>query len=171
MLERPLHPLDVVAAPTNVHIPVLRVLHWEPEPIAVVVAFPPAALLAEVASPNADSHILIVEQSTIQLKKVNQMLDVHDLQPVTIRFVEETLQDIEIIELVNQGHINATVLDSHKAERWLKVMDNILLHDQAPIRVDGKIAWAMRKNSPHLQSFVNQYLRKTIKIRNQKSPS
>ncbi|MDA0119160.1 lytic transglycosylase F [Vibrio sp. T11.5] len=95
------------------------------------------------------------------LQKVNQMLDVHDLQPVTIRFVEETLQDIEIIELVNKGHINATVLDSHKAELWLKVMDNILLHDQAPIRVDGKIAWAMRKNSPHLQSFVNQYLRKT----------
>ncbi|AIW17914.1 lytic transglycosylase F [Vibrio coralliilyticus] len=95
------------------------------------------------------------------LQKVNQMLDEHDLQPVTIRFVEETLQDIEIIELVNQGHIDATVLDSHKAELWLKVMENIEVHDQAPLRVDGKIAWAMRKNSPDLQSFVNQYLKKT----------
>ncbi|ANW23866.1 lytic transglycosylase F [Vibrio coralliilyticus] len=95
------------------------------------------------------------------LQKVNQMLDEHDLQPVTIRFVEETLQDIEIIELVNQGHIDATVLDSHKTELWLKVMENIQVHDQAPLRVDGKIAWAMRKDSPDLQSFVNQYLKKT----------
>ncbi|USD33034.1 MULTISPECIES: lytic transglycosylase F [Vibrio] len=95
------------------------------------------------------------------LQKVNRMLDEHNLQPVTIRFVEETLQDIEIIELVNQGHIDATVLDSHKTELWLKVMENISVHDQAPLRTDGKIAWAMRKQSPLLQSFVNQYLQRT----------
>jgi membrane-bound lytic murein transglycosylase MltF len=61
--------------------------------------------------------------------------------------------------MVNQGHIPATILDSHKSELWLKVMENIQVHSSTPLREDGVIAWAMRKNSPKLEAFVNQYLK------------
>lgn len=93
------------------------------------------------------------------LQKLNQLLDEKDRPPVIVRFVEETLQDIELVELVNQGHIQATILDSHKTELWLKVMENIQVHDIIPLRDNGEIAWAMREQSPKLQSFVNQYLK------------
>lgn len=93
------------------------------------------------------------------LQNINQKLDKQSLAPVIVRFVEETLQDYEIIEMVNQGHIPATILDSHKSELWLKVMENIQVHSSTPLREDGVIAWAMRKNSPKLEAFVNQYLK------------
>ncbi|MDA0129716.1 lytic transglycosylase F [Vibrio sp. MarTm2] len=93
------------------------------------------------------------------LQQLNLQLDSLGLPPVTVRFVEETLQDLELVELVNQGHISATILDSHKTELWLKIMDNIQVHDLVPLRINGEIAWAMRKNSPQLQTFVNQYLK------------
>lgn len=93
------------------------------------------------------------------LQKLNQQLDQKGLQPVIIRFIEETLQDIELVEMVNQGHISGTVLDSHKAELWLKVMTNIQIHDNIPLRENGQIAWAMRKDSPKLKAYVNQYLK------------
>jgi len=93
------------------------------------------------------------------LQALNHQLDSQGLPPVIVRFVEETLQDIELIELVNQGHIQSTVLDSHKTELWLKVMDNIQVHDALPLRSNGQIAWAMREKSPKLEAFVNQYLK------------
>ncbi|MCW8336791.1 lytic transglycosylase F, partial [Vibrio sp. DBSS07] len=58
------------------------------------------------------------------LQAVNAKLDELDLPPIVINFIEETLQDYELIEMVNLGHIKATVLDSHKTELWMNVMDN-----------------------------------------------
>ena len=93
------------------------------------------------------------------LQRINEQLDQQSLPPVIVRFVEETLQDYELVEMINQGHIPATILDSHKSELWLKVMENIQIHSAMPLREDGKIAWAMRKQSPKLAAFVNQYLK------------
>ncbi|MGD8116336.1 transglycosylase SLT domain-containing protein [Vibrio sp. TRT 29B02] len=93
------------------------------------------------------------------IQKLNQKLEQQSLPPITVRFVEETLQDYELIEMVNQGHVPATVLDSHKSELWLKVMENIQIHSSLPLRTDGEVAWAMRQQSPQLAAFVNQYLK------------
>ncbi|MGF1910470.1 lytic transglycosylase F [Vibrio kasasachensis] len=92
------------------------------------------------------------------LQQLNHQLNKLGSPPVLIRFLEETLQDFEIMEMVNQGHLKATILDSHKSELWLNVMDNIQAHKELPIRSQGKIAWAFRKNSPKLKVLVDQYL-------------
>ncbi|GAK85074.1 transglycosylase Slt family [Vibrio ponticus] len=94
------------------------------------------------------------------LQKLNHQLNKLGKPPVLIRFLQETLQDYEVMEMVNQGHIKATVLDSHKSELWLSVMDNIEAHKKLPLRKNGTIAWAMRKESPKLKNLVDQYLRK-----------
>lgn len=94
------------------------------------------------------------------VQAINDKLNEQSLPPMIVRFVEETLQDMELVELVNQGHIPAIVLDSHKTELWLKAMENIQAHTALPLRNDGQIAWAMRHESPKLKAFVNQYLKK-----------
>nr|WP_216611936.1 lytic transglycosylase F [Vibrio sp. RE86] len=94
------------------------------------------------------------------LQKVNQHLDSLDMPPIHINFIEETLQDYELIEMVNKGFINATVLDSHKAKMWENVMDNITLHRDLPIRKGSEIAWALRHDSPQLKTEINRYIAK-----------
>ncbi|MEC4621952.1 hypothetical protein VST04_28065, partial [Bacillus paranthracis] len=76
-------------------------------------------------------------------------------------FIEETLQDYELVGMLNNGYVKAIVLDSHKAKLWLKVMDDIRAHPEIPIRENGKIAWAMRENSPSLKAVVNKFIQKS----------
>lgn len=96
------------------------------------------------------------------LLKVNKKLKDRKLAPVEIELINETIQDFELIEMVNLGLINATVLDSHKTKMWQGKMKNIQINRSYPIRTNGKIAWAMRKKSPRLEALVNRYIR-TIK--------
>lgn len=93
------------------------------------------------------------------LQVINQKLDQQGLAPATVQFIEETLQDYELIEMVNQGYINATILDSHKTKLWLSVMENIQIHPQLPLRENGEIAWALRQNSPKLKATLNKYIK------------
>lgn len=92
------------------------------------------------------------------IQNVNRYLDFHNLAPIHVNFFDEALQDYEIIEMVNQKYIYATILDSHKTELWLSVMDNIKIHSQLPLRDNAEIGWAFRKNSPELEKQVNAFL-------------
>ncbi len=93
------------------------------------------------------------------LKKLNVDLELKGLKPINVHFIEEALQDYELLEMVNSGHIPAIVLDDHKADMWLHVMEELQVHTELPLREGGKIAWAIRKQTPELAKIVNSYLR------------
>ncbi len=93
------------------------------------------------------------------LQTINDHLNALDRPPVFIQFIEETLQDYELMEMINLGHIKATVLDSHKAELWMNTLENLQVHTDLPLRENGEIAWAMRKDSPELKKVTDQFLR------------
>lgn len=79
--------------------------------------------------------------------------------PLNIVEADETLEDEELLEMVNAGLIPAIVVDSHKLEFWRRVFPNIKVHDELPVREGGEIAWALRKNSPELMDLVNSYVK------------
>lgn len=96
------------------------------------------------------------------LQIINKTLSEQNLAPIQVNFIEETLQDYELLEMVNQQIIPATIIDSHKADFWLQVMPALLVHRELPIRSGGEIAWSLRKDSPQLKKLVNNYIN-TIK--------
>lgn len=77
---------------------------------------------------------------------------------MVVHFIEETLQDYELVGMLNNGYIKAIVLDSHKAKLWMNFMDDIRAHTKIPIREGGEIGWAMRHNSPELRKAVNKFI-------------
>ena len=93
------------------------------------------------------------------LQELNKALTEEGRTPVLVQYIEETLQDYELVEMVKQGLISATVLDSHKAYFWNKTFDDLNIHSGTPLRSGGKIAWAMRKDSPKLAEQVNAYIK------------
>lgn len=97
------------------------------------------------------------------LQSINKQLIKDGLQPVYINLLEEYLQDYELMEMLNQGILSATVIDSHKSKLWVKTMTNIRMHDELPIRQHGEIAWALRKNEPQLKQAVNSFIQKSKK--------
>lgn len=93
------------------------------------------------------------------LQKLNRELTEEGRAPVLVQYLEETLQDYELIEMVKQGYVKATVLDSHKAFFWNKTFDDLNIHNELPLREGGQIAWAMRKDSPKLTEQVDAYIK------------
>ena len=49
------------------------------------------------------------------------------------------------------------VMDSHKAQFWKQIFDNITVHQDFTVRTGGEIAWAFRKNSSKLKAVVNDF--------------
>ena len=76
---------------------------------------------------------------------------------------DESLEDEDLLEMVNAGILPIIVVDNHKAQFWAKVFKNIRVHPDATVRTSGEIGWAFRKNSPKLESIVNEFVKRNKK--------
>ncbi len=93
------------------------------------------------------------------LQRLNAALQKAGKKPVQIVDADENLEDSDLLEMVNAGLIPAVIVDSHKAEFWADIFDNIRPYPDAAVSHDGKIAWAFRKNSPKLKAVVNDFVK------------
>jgi membrane-bound lytic murein transglycosylase MltF len=76
---------------------------------------------------------------------------------VIIKEAPETLEDEDLIEMVNAGLIPLIVVDKHVADFWKQVFPKITVHDGIAVRTGGDIAWAIRKESPRLKAAVDGF--------------
>ena len=92
------------------------------------------------------------------LVALNESLRHQNRPPVILRLAPEVLEDDDLIEMLHANLISYIVVDSHKARFWKKIFPNITLNEQAVLRKNSHIAWAIRKNSPQLLSELNDYI-------------
>ncbi len=92
------------------------------------------------------------------LEKLNERFMKEGKEPVKIMAADENLEDEDILEMVNAGLIEFTVVDSHLAEFWSQVLEELELHPDLAVRTDGEIAWMMRKESPQLKKEVDSFI-------------
>ncbi|MBC7004395.1 lytic transglycosylase F [Photobacterium sp. BZF1] len=92
------------------------------------------------------------------IRRINKRLEKLGKEPMFVHFLEETLQDFEMLQMVQEGIIPMTVLDSHKAEFWDLVTDDLQIHYEYPIRKNGAIGWSFRKNSPEFKALVDEFV-------------
>ncbi|PSW21902.1 lytic transglycosylase F [Photobacterium sanctipauli] len=93
------------------------------------------------------------------IRKINKRLTDKGLEPMFVHFLEETLQDYELLQMIQDGLIPMTVLDSHKAEFWDLVTDDLQIHYDYPIRKNASIGWSYRKDSPKLGELINSFIK------------
>jgi membrane-bound lytic murein transglycosylase MltF len=77
---------------------------------------------------------------------------------VRLKLAPETLEDEDLLEMVNAGLVRLVVVDSHKAQFWAQIFPKIRLHPDVAVRTGGEIAWAFRKGSPKLKAAVNRFV-------------
>ncbi len=93
----------------------------------------------------------------------NKQLSKQGKAPLKIVEANEYLEDEDLLEMVNAGLIPMIVIDSHKGEFWAQIFDNITLHPNIKFRENGKIAWAIRRNTPMLTTEINEFVKKNKK--------
>jgi len=92
------------------------------------------------------------------LVSLNDRLKAAGKEPVIIEDAPESLEDDDLLEMVNSGLIPATVVDDYLADFWKQVFPNLVLHSRAPLRQGGSLGVAIRKNSPQLAAELNGFI-------------
>lgn len=89
------------------------------------------------------------------LRALNGRLKAAGKAPVLIREAPESLEDEDLLEMVNAGLIPMTVVDSYLADFWRQVLPDLDVHDGVAVREGGTLAVAIRKGSPQLATALN----------------
>lgn len=77
--------------------------------------------------------------------------------PVRLKESPETLEDEDLLEMLNAGLIAVIIVDKHKADFWKQIFPKLTVHDNVAVRTGGEIAWAMRKGSPQLKAVLDDF--------------
>jgi len=92
------------------------------------------------------------------LQHLNDSLTAIGKRSINIELADEFLEDEDILQMVNAGLVPFTIVDLHKADLWVQVLDEIKIHKELAIHRGGQIAWAFRKDSPLLANEVNAFV-------------
>ena len=93
------------------------------------------------------------------LSGLNVQLQSRGLDPISIVEANELLRVQDILEMVNAGLVDATVVDSHKATSWAAMLTDMVVREDLVVHSGGAIAWAFRKDSPLLAEEINEFAR------------
>lgn len=77
---------------------------------------------------------------------------------IVIEPIDETLEDEDLMEMVNAGLLPWTVVDQHKAAICATTFERITLRTDITVANDGDVAWAIRKDSPKLAAVLANFV-------------
>lgn len=91
------------------------------------------------------------------LVALNERFGAEKKAPVRIEAAPETLEDEDLLEMLNAGLVSLVVVDKHIADFWKQIFPKLTVHDNIAVHNGGEIAWAIRKGSPQLEAAVDDF--------------
>jgi len=91
------------------------------------------------------------------LVALNEKLAAERKPPIVLTEAPETLEDEDLLEMVNAGLVGIVVVDKHIASFWKQIFPRLTVHDDIAVRSGGEIAWAFRKGSPQLKAALDDF--------------
>lgn len=120
--------------------------------------------LLEMADLSGEDIYVVKGSSYIEhLKQFNIKLINKRRKPINIIEAEDYLSAEDILEMLNAGAIEITVMDDFKANLWAKVLPNIQVRNDLILNESGSIGWAVRKNNPELKQHLKDFSKKVKK--------
>ena len=92
------------------------------------------------------------------LVALNQKFAAAQKPPLTLQEAPETLEDEDLLEMLNAGLIALIIVDKHKADFWKQIFPQLTVHDTVVVRTGGEVAWAMRTGSPQLKAALDDFV-------------
>jgi membrane-bound lytic murein transglycosylase MltF len=117
---------------------------------------PPIASLDDVAG----TTVFVRKSSSYHesLLALNKRFVAEKKAPVVLKEAPETLEDEDLLEMLNAGLVAAVVVDKHIADFWKQVFPKLTVHHGIALRSGGEIAWAIRKGSPQLKAALDEFV-------------
>jgi membrane-bound lytic murein transglycosylase MltF len=94
------------------------------------------------------------------LLALNNRLESSGRPKALILEAPESLEDDDIVEMVNAGLVDTVVVDDYLALFWKQILPNLTVNVQAVLRSGGRLAAAFRKNSPVMARTIAAFTEK-----------
>jgi len=86
------------------------------------------------------------------LEALNQQFKAQGKAPVKLRPAPETLEDEDLLEMLNAGLVGLVVVDDYKATLWANMFKSIQPHPEVAVHEGGEIGAMFRQGSPLLKA-------------------
>ena len=83
--------------------------------------------------------------------------------PVKIVALPDALEDEDVLEMLNAGIIELTIVDDWVAKIWVQVLPKIEIREDLVLRAAGRTGWAIRKGSPGLEAAIGDFYKSFVK--------
>ena len=127
----------------------------------VVVSGPASPKVATVDDLSGKAVFVRKSSSYYQsLVALNKKLAAAKQPPVVLKAAPETLEDEDLIEMLNAGLVPLIVVDKYLADFWQQIFPQITVHADIAVRTGGEIAWAIRKGTPQLKAQLDGFAKR-----------
>jgi membrane-bound lytic murein transglycosylase MltF len=134
------------------------------KPVRELIVTGPASPRVETLD-DLSGKVIHVRKSTSYYESIldlNRRLQNSRKPPARIVALPDALEDEDKLEMVNAGLLGLVVVDDWKARMWAQVLPNIKVHEELVMRSEGRVGWAVRKNSPALSALIGEFYREEI---------
>jgi membrane-bound lytic murein transglycosylase MltF len=121
----------------------------------------PIADIEELAG--REVHVMRGSSYAMHLEKLNERLAAQGGSPVIVREADPLLLSDDLLEMVNAGVIEVTVIDDYKARLWAQLLPDIVVREDLVVHQGGRLGWAVRRDNPQLQASLRQFVGKVRK--------
>jgi membrane-bound lytic murein transglycosylase MltF len=83
--------------------------------------------------------------------------------PVQIVLVPDALEDEDILEMLNAGLLDFTIIDSWVTKVWAQVLPKIRVRQDLALRTNDHVGWAIRPGSPKLRAEIEAFYARHIR--------
>jgi membrane-bound lytic murein transglycosylase MltF len=109
-------------------------------------------------------HIRAGTSHEQSVRALNQRLVAAGKAPAELVLLPAALEDEDVLEMLNAGLVDITVVDDWKARMWSQVLPKIRVRDDLALSEEGYPGWAVRKDSPQLLIAMADFYVKATKL-------
>ena len=93
------------------------------------------------------------------LDQQNERLAAAGKKPIALILVPDSLEDEDLMDMLDAGLIELLVVDDWKAQMWAQVLPRLKVRTDLVLRDGAKTGWAIRKGSPGLAAEIDDFFR------------
>ena len=93
------------------------------------------------------------------LQAQNERLKRDGKPEIILTLVPDSVEDEDLMEMLDAGLIGLIVVDDWKAQMWSRVLPKVKVRTDLVLRENAKTGWAIRKDSPRLSAEIDDFFR------------
>lgn len=103
-------------------------------------------------------HVASARSYGGHLRALSDRLVADGRPPIEIVEVDPYLETEDLLQLVNANMVELTVADDHIGQIWADSLPGIVLRGDLAIHQGGRVAWAIRPDSPLLRAELDRFM-------------